>query len=264
MHSSTLSTIAYAASTAMHPPSKNAVRLFSINSGHTSQTSKIVHFIRHAEGTHNLNEEESKLPIHFDAQLTSKGIEQCRQLSRYTKDINLDSILVSPTTRTLQTAQHSFPHLYNEDSSIPFIATEEWRETVNYLCDARGSKTSLVKSFPRVNFDNISHEEDPIWKHYEGKYGCYKTHTKTRESGDKIGLYQRSHNAWRTLMSRSEKNIAIVSHSAFFMHNFICQYAELESIVEYMDDEVKELMSSKRFDNCELRSVVVDLPTDQV
>ena len=260
MHSSTLSQIAYASTAILHPPSKTAVRLFSINSGHNSQTSKIVHFIRHAEGTHNLNEEESKLPIHFDAQLTSKGIAQCKQLSKHTADINIDSILVSPTTRTLQTAQHSFPHLYNNDSSVPFIAIEEWRETVNYLCDARGSKTSLAKRFPRIDFDYIAHDEDPIWEHYEEKFGCYKTYTKTRESGDKIGLYQRSHNAWSALMSRSEKNVAVVSHSAFFMHNFICQYAELESIVEYMDDDVKELMNSKRFDNCEMRSVVVDFP----
>ena len=254
------------ASTVIHPPAKTAVRLFSIKGGYESKTSKIIHFVRHAEGTHNLNEEESKLPIHFDAQLTSKGIEQCKQLSKYTQELCIDSILVSPTTRTLQTLQHSFPHLYNDStkSNVPFIAIEEWRETVNYLCDARGSKTSLAKRFPRINFDNIIHDEDPIWKHYEDKFGCYKTHTKTRESGDAIFLYQRSHNAWNTLMSRTEKNIAVVSHSAFFMHNFICQHAELESIVEYMDDDVKELMSSKRFDNCEMRSVVVDLPADQV
>jgi hypothetical protein len=94
---------------AAHPPFTPAVRLYSfkktgsllVANNNLSSKAKVVHFVRHAEGTHNLNEEESRLPLHFDANLTPRGIEQCKQLARYTKKLDVDAILVSPMTRCL-------------------------------------------------------------------------------------------------------------------------------------------------------------------
>lgn len=248
-----------------------AVRLFSLNNkNYNSATSKIVHFIRHAEGTHNLNEEQSKLPLHFDATLTPKGIQQCKTLAQSTVKLNVDAVLVSPLTRCLETARISFPHLYdntatadsdsnNDNDGVPFIAHEEWRETVNFLCDSRRTKQTLIESYPRVNFDCITHDIDPIWKHYEEKFGCYKTHTTKRESDDASALYERSQSAWKVLLERSEKNLALVGHSAFFRHNFMPYFEELEGLVEYGDEDVRKLMCSEGFENCELRSIVVDM-----
>lgn len=266
-------TAAYA-SAASHSPSAAAVRLFSLNSianpVYESATSKIVHLVRHAEGTHNLNEAESKLPPHFDATLTPRGVEQCSQLAKHTKTLDVDAVMVSPMTRCLETARLSFPHLYESSSissssdsnnDVPFIAHEEWRETVNFLCDSRRPKQILQQSYPRVDFGRVSHDHDPIWSHYETIFGEYDAHTTKRESDDPTSLYNRAHSAWEVLLRRPEKELALVGHSAFFMHMFTPLFAELEGVVVYGDDDVRKLMTSNRFKNCELRSLVVDVPT---
>jgi len=271
---SALSAMAYA-STSTHSPSTAAVRLFSFNNKnnvHRSTTSKIVHLVRHAEGTHNLNEEESKLPAHFDATLTAKGIDQCNRLARHTKNLEVEAVLVSPLTRCLETARLSFPHLYdqqqpkkeeheeNKTTTTPFIAHEEWRETVNFLCDSRRTTQALQRTYPRVNFNGLSRDNDPIWSHYENIYGPYADHTSKRESDDAKGLLDRTHVAWKSLLNRPERHLALVGHSAFYMHMFTPLFEELEGVVQYEDDEVKKLMTLGRFENCELRSVVVDVP----
>lgn len=251
-YSSALSSVAYA------PPSANAVRLFSLNNHPRTTTSKIVHLVRHAEGTHNLNEDESKLPTHFDAKLTPRGVEQCNKLARHTPNLDVDIVIVSPLTRCLDTSRLSFPHLYN--NGTPFVANEDWRETVNFLCDCRSSTTVLKNNYPKVNFDQLIHEEDPIWSRYEKIFGSYTNHKSKRESDDPESLHKRAHLAWKSLLGRPERNIALVGHSAFFMHMFTPLFDELEGVVQYEDDDVRELMTGGRFDNCELRSVVVDVP----
>jgi hypothetical protein len=45
-----------------------------------------------------------------------------------------------------------------------------------------------------------------------------------------------------------------MSHSAFFMHVFTRL-----GLVQYQDEHVEELMTSSRFDNCEMRSVAFDV-----
>ena len=259
------------------PPSTAAVRLFSLtkriatSKQQPSATSKILHLIRHAEGTHNLSEEESKLPLHFDATLTPRGVDQCNQLAQYTRNLDVEAVLVSPLTRCLETARLSFPHLYDKDyddgtgnsngeEGIPFIAHEEWRETVNFLCDSRRPTPTLRNNYPRVNFDSLMHDDDPIWSHYENIHGSYTCHTSKRESDDPISLYNRAHTAWKALLNRPERKLALVGHSAFFMHMFTPLFEEMESVVQYDDLGVREYMTGDKFDNCELRSVVVDLP----
>lgn len=213
-YASALATAAYAGA-ASHPPSTAAVRLFSLQNGatagnrvHRSATSKIVHLVRHAEGTHNLSEEESKLPLHYDANLTPRGIEQCRRLARYTQDLQVDAVLVSPMTRCLETAKLSFPHLYGEDDpnksndEVRFVAHEEWRETVNYLCDARRPLNVLGKEYPGVCFGALDHEHDPIWRHYEERRGSHTEHTSLRESGDAASLCELG---WICTMERERR-----------------------------------------------------------
>jgi broad specificity phosphatase PhoE len=265
-----------------HPPATAAVRLFSaVNAAsryECSPTAKLLHLVRHAEGTHNLCEKDSKRPIHLDAELTPKGVEQCLKLSSLTKDLNVEAVLVSPMTRCLQTATLSFPHVYgpidnenksgvsekieryNTHTNVPFIAYEEWRETVNYLCDSRRPVTTLQMEYPHVNFQYITHNHDPIWMQYEQIYGSHEDHDKRRESDDALGLYQRAHSAWKVLLNRPEKELALVGHSAFFMHMFTPLFEELEDVVRYEDEGVMELMGGERFYNCELRTVVVDFP----
>jgi broad specificity phosphatase PhoE len=276
--SSVLAPVASAAAFASST-SPAAVSLFSIHSSHQSPTTKILHLIRHAEGTHNLNEEESKLPLHFDAKLTERGVAQCNQLAKRTRDLDVEAIVVSPLTRTLETSILSFPHLYksnNDDArgddgsassinanskktAVPFVAYEEWRETVNFLCDCRSSLTQLKQLYPNVCFNNLAQHQDndPIWAHYESIYGDHNAYRSKRESDDPISLYKRSHAAWKALLNRPEKKLALVGHQAFFMHNFTPLFEQMNGVVKYEDSSVQELMSST-FDNCELKSVKID------
>lgn len=147
------------------------------------------------------------------------------------------------------------------DEEVPFVAHEEWRETVNYLCDSRRPTNVLAKIYPRVNFDHLApHDNDPIWEHYEDVYGDHTAHTSHRESDDPDSLYARAHRAWKALLERPERQLALVGHSAFFMHMFTPLFEELEGVVEYHDEDVRKMMTSEMFTNCELRSVVVDVP----
>lgn len=258
-------------------PATAVVRLFSLHNKRAMQspTSKVVHLVRHAEGTHNLNEEESKLPLHHDARLTPRGVEQCNALARRTKDLEVQAVLVSPLTRCLETSRLSFPHLYEDDGDpapVPFVAHEEWRETVNFLCDSRRSASVLKLEYPRVSFDNIRDYGngddnnangyccDPLWSYYERIHGSHSDHRCKRESDDPNSLYSRAHQAWNAVLERPEKKLALVGHSAFFMHMFTPLFDELKGLVEYADDDVRRIMTADKFANCELRSVVIDTP----
>lgn len=223
-----------------------AARLLSYRPDHRAvkSSAKIVHFVRHAEGTHNLaGASESKLPLHHDARLTVKGREQCHDLSISTRNLGVECVIVSPMSRCLETAKLSFPHCY-ESQEVPFVADENWRETVNYLCDSRQRRTVLKGEYPSVDFNFIDHDDDPLWNHYEDKFGCYKTHTRLRESNDPESLFKRIRSAWQSIFERSEKNIAVVSHSAFFLHQFQPYHQRLQNLIEYGDQDVH---SSLRF-----------------
>ena len=282
------STVTAGAALANQTPTPGpAVRLHSLHSPFAQAklqdtNFRVVHFVRHAQGFHNVNA-DYKNPKYLDAELTEIGIQQCRDLSHRLQNqqledaavdgnmnvnVNVDCIIASPMRRALQTAYHSFEHILLEGTSeetpnsqrigknVPFVACEHWRETVNYVCDVRYPRTKLAEIFPYVDFNNIQHEDDPIFKHYEAKHGPLEEYTKHRESGDDEGLAIRARKAWRTIAERpqSERSLAVVSHSAFFMHMFT--RPEL-GVVSYADGEVEALMMDG-FENCELRSVAVE------
>jgi len=255
-----------------------AVRLHSLHAATANPKLKILHIIRHAEGYHNVNN-SYRNPKNIDAQLTPRGIDQCQALSQrlQVENISIDSIVASPMRRALQTAYHSFRHALEveedehdkkqdandngnnkNDTPLPFVACENWRETVNYICDARLPCSQLSSDFPYVDFDMIQHEDDPIWKYYEEKYGDNNAYVKIRESKDDESLVRRGRAAWDTISRRpdEERSIAVVSHSAFFMHMFT--RPEL-NLVSYHDEEVEELMTGSGFENCELRSVAYEI-----
>lgn len=240
------------------------VRLYSLSKNIQGQTTtknnvncKIIHFLRHAQGFHNV-EDDYKNPAFTDARLTDYGIEQCNNLSKKLQNdssFRVDCIISSPMTRTLQTAQYSFQHILQDKSEpiIPFIACEDWRETVNYLCDKRRDKQALIDDFPSVDFSQIQDDNDPIWHRYENVFGTHEQHTKHRESGDDVSLDKRARAAWKYVSSRPERKIAIVSHSAFFMHMFTRL-----NVVEYEDSAMEDMML-EGFEQCEMRSFAYEL-----
>ena len=89
---------------------------FESDSNVESDDVKVVHFIRHAQGTHNLAvSQEGELAYsswnYRDARLTPQGVAQSAEAVRITDAMTFDTVLISPLSRTLQTAVR-FPHAF--------------------------------------------------------------------------------------------------------------------------------------------------------
>jgi hypothetical protein len=116
---------------------------------------KEIHFIRHAQGTHNEAEERAEREglyadgadilleansgtEYWDPRLTQKGVAQCKQLSKDfpVLDPPLELVVVSPFYRTLQTAMLAIPSLSKKGDAPKLLVTELCRERIHhYMCD---------------------------------------------------------------------------------------------------------------------------------
>jgi broad specificity phosphatase PhoE len=251
---------------------------------------KVVHIVRHAEGTHNV-EQNYKCLSNLDARLTDKGQQQCTDLAERiqatllvpTEDI---CVWTSPMTRCVETALFSFPFLA-ENPDIPFLAHEAWRETVNFNCDRRRSLAESRDEFPRIDFSWIVENHDPIWDSYRKRVP--DDWDKPLESFELHVVTERALEGFRSLQQRPESNFIVCSHSAFL--RCILNWGqsggvpklppqELDErehpatnhkLFEYMNGNVdpsssdfEEYMRSD-YENCELRSfclLVQDETTD--
>jgi len=68
---------------------------------------KTLYLIRHGETDHNRM--NNRLSGISDTKLTPSGIEQCKQLAHYFKRIPVDTVISSPLSRALDSAQLIFP-----------------------------------------------------------------------------------------------------------------------------------------------------------
>jgi hypothetical protein len=154
-----------------------------------SRSCKEVHFIRHAQGTHNEAEERAASEglyadpadillevnsgkLYWDPELTEKGVKQCETLNTNfpALDTPIELVVVSPFYRTLQTAVLSIPALsMREDISIldgmnivhpKLLVTELCRERIHhYQCDTHkvgplSTRTTVVSG---ANLQTIHH-----------------------------------------------------------------------------------------------------------
>ena len=128
------------------------------------RVAKVVHFIRHAQGHHNLAVAKAGEQAYTswelrDAQLTPEGLEQSAKVARITDRMKFDVVLVSPLSRTLQTAVKAIPSMHGK-----MYAEELVRERIGLNpCDFRREKNVLLKEFPEVSFDQLSSEADALW-----------------------------------------------------------------------------------------------------
>merc|ERR1719296_96600 len=240
---------------------------------------KKVHFIRHAEGYHNvatketgsndclLREGKPATAHHlYDSRLTPKGIAQSVELKEYlTKRPSgsrsftaFDLVVVSPLTRTCETALHVFgtprapgkpAFLDQQDAPVGtaehaagikiapprFLVREECRERWgHYVCDGRRSIREIAPEFPNFDFSEVMHDDDVFYSdERETDEHCCERAVKFLE--------------W--LNKRPEKCIAVVTHSSFLRHLF-GQFGET-----LHSDDMDNLQ--RLAGNCELRSIVL-------
>jgi len=229
---------------------------------------KTVHFIRHARGFHNVAGErdirEYRNPKYFDAHLTEMGWQQIRGLRKHLTTVKpafqVDLVIVSPMTRTLETAcglfgsnsltkdepvlmvaQDGIEDVRTAHGSIsatdspPVLTLESCREYCDaHPCDRRRSLSYYKLNFPQVNFSHIESEDDPLW---------------TGEREDRTEFVSRVHRFLEILRKRPESEIAVVSHAGFLRALF-------REFGSDMDQASRQILH-KNFENCEMRSVIL-------
>ncbi len=165
--------------------------------------SKILHLIRHGHSLHNelfskIGTKAFRIPAVIDSPLTQEGHIQSIELGHSwenKKDIEL--ILVSPLTRTLETCMNIFG-----DTDIPIESHEFLREYPigEDTCNKRSSLTEIKKKYPKIKF-HLEVDQDILWRE-----DCRETIPELEERLQIMINYIRS---------REEKNIAIIGHSSY-------------------------------------------------
>ena len=239
---------------------------------------KQLHVIRHAEGTHNVNQ-EYRDARNLDARLTDKGEDQCRALAARLEDGDPDLfeaqlVVTSPMTRCIQTTLLTLDPVLRQNTNLPVLANELIRETVNYNCDRRRDISEISNEFGRVDCSLIDHNVDPIWARYEERLGSATECTRHRESSQLYKVAERARRFFEWLETRPEEKVIICSHRAYLrcLWNFGRpegvpyqpeQYLDDRDepkdvpVVRYRGDETFQAAMMRDYDNCELRSMIV-------
>ena len=220
---------------------------------------KTIHFIRHAEGQHNeVNRQAGNdSPVTYstsgaweyqDAKLTPTGIQQCLDARKSEKfaHVHPELVIVSPFTRTLQTA-----HILFGGQRIPFMVHDLCRErSGKYTCDKRRTTTEILKDvlpmYEQTNDATIDvsygypTEEDLYW-------------SEERESSESV--IQRCIDFIQWLASRPEREVAVVTHSSWLKHLFRHDFGPTAPVVAEKDQEELHRLAG----NAEIRSVCLAL-----
>lgn len=216
-----------------------------------SDGAKLVHFIRHGEGYHNVAQREwrndpswdgKSEPYtkdndpnwrYVDAELNDKGRGQAVALQKQTEPmLKPELMVVSPMRRATLTGLLAFePHVARGE--LPCVAHELLHERAGrHTCDKRLSKTQLAALFPQVTYDLVFDDEDPYWG--DGW---------TREPWKDTALRGAKFIEW--LLARPEKHITVAAHSAILLALFNAVF------------ECEEEATSTWFGTGEMRSVLL-------
>ena len=242
---------------------------------------KLITFVRHAEGFHNLRDAVTfdstyNSALNFDARLTARGEAQCAALAASGVGVDVELVATSPMTRCVQTALTAFPNAL--ERGVPFVANEDLRETVNYWCDRRRSTEELVSEFgDRVDFSACP-PTDELWARYEAIAGPPDAWTKHRESCDLYAVANRMRSFLRWLEQRPERRVVVSTHSAtlrclfsyghpggvrgapeqIFDSGGVLDTSKGAPVIDYGGDAEFEALMRADFANCECRDVVID------
>ncbi len=134
--------------------------------------------------------------------------------------------------RTIQTALHSFPQLENK---IPWLAIESIREQTGlHPCDKRKTISEHKLNYKSVVFDFVVQDADPLYDRYI-----------LREPDEHVARRCSEFLVW--LGARPEREIIVVTHSAYLRHLFN----------RVLDSDSAH--DKREYRNCEMRSYVLRL-----
>ena len=165
---------------------------------------KLLYCIRHGTALHNVNYWKigrRAYTEYFDTPLIDFGKLEATLLNTSWKQISrVELILVSPLTRTLETASLVF-----KDYDIPMIAIDELMEypQAEEICNLRDEKNVLMERFPKIDFNNLAEDPRIYWNDQ------FIPENEIKLLNDRIEKFK------KYVRTRSEKTIAVVSHSSF-------------------------------------------------
>ena len=159
-----------------------------------------IYLIRHAQSAFNAVHDPNKPdPMIFDAPITELGKTQAIQARSEVEKLEIKNVIVSPFTRTLQTALLIF------GKNIPFQINAIVREQLCNSCDVGSKPKELSMSFPDFNFDHLSE----CWWH-EGD----KDQRGISVEPDEV-LYRRADDFINFVKLENIHSTAVVSHGNF-------------------------------------------------
>jgi len=157
-----------------------------------------VHFVRHAQGYHNLMFANQSM---HDPSLTPLGEEQCRRLAQvFPFHERVDLVVASPLRRTIYTALIGFEPEFRRGLKI--IALPEAQEVAALPCDTGSDVALLQAEFRDVPVDFSLVGEG--WTSKRGKWAA-----------DPGPVEKRAREVRQWLKARPEQNIVLVTHGAF-------------------------------------------------
>ncbi|ETK79353.1 hypothetical protein L915_14776 [Phytophthora nicotianae] len=184
----------------------------------SSRNVKVVYFVRHAQGYHNLAEEKygvgrwedefARTDEFLDPDLTPFGVEDAKSKGSSSVKAELERgmppierIITSPLSRAIQTAQSFLTT--DQVPNQPFLCMENCREVLDcYTFDKRRPLSEIKQKFPYVDFSRMKDEEDVLWP---------ATHHETEDE-----IQERARNFLSELFDAvPERYVVVVSHVCF-------------------------------------------------
>ena len=122
-----------------------------LNFSQHSEISKVtVYLIRYAQSAFNAVYDPNKPdPMIFDAPITALGEIQAHQARSEVQQLDIANVIVSPFTKTLQTAQLIF------GNRLRFQISSAVREQLCNSCDVGSPPHKLAKDFSHLNFNHL-------------------------------------------------------------------------------------------------------------
>lgn len=169
--------------------------------------SKTLYCIRHGTALHNINFPKMgrKAYTEFhDTPLVDYGhLESTTFGQNWFTQYDIELVVTSPLTRTIQTAKNIFIaqpniHIIALDCLKEHPQSEEW-------CNSRQSLSILMKKYPFIDFSEIKDDKDIIWQK-----------KRLSDEVELTNLHGRIDELKKWILNRPEKTIAVIGHSSFF------------------------------------------------
>lgn len=159
-----------------------------------------IYLIRHAQSEFNAAfEPGAPDPMIFDAPLSRLGESQAIDARPQLERLNINRLIVSPMTRTLQTAALLFENI------LPVTINAVVREQLTHSCDVGRAPNKLAAYFPHHDFAHL----DDCWWH-DGEKNQYGIASESHEL-----LLMRADEFINALIADKTHSTAVVTHGNF-------------------------------------------------